>query len=65
MRAENRQVDRTLLYLGYVSRLAESQLRALKWAESCDRVGIVSTMSPVGTFNRPFKKNGPKPQNAH
>ena len=33
---------------------AESQPRALKWAESSGGVGIVSTVVPAGTFSRPF-----------
>ena len=33
---------------------AESQPRALKWAESSGGVGIVSTFVPLGTLNRPF-----------
>ena len=64
-RMENRQFSRTLLYYACVSWLAESQPRALKWAESSGGVGIVSAGVPLEPSIVLFKKNDPKPQNAH
>ena len=48
------EVQQNITVFQCVSWLAESQPGALKWAESSGGVGIVSTVVPVGTFNRPF-----------